>query len=124
MSIVIVFVGFSFLYYYFIPFIINIIAAVIILVNLSRIKSTASLQSSSERTINCVQTIISIVLIIFALTRVIFSVVFTCISDSTSWEIYLLLSAYFIIFLAQTANFLIFVLPLMTYRNELANLIA
>ncbi|CAF5169062.1 unnamed protein product, partial [Rotaria magnacalcarata] len=53
--------------YIIIPFVINIIVAVTILVNLSRIKSTASLQSSSARTIHCVQTISPIVLIIFAL---------------------------------------------------------
>ncbi|CAF4148390.1 unnamed protein product [Rotaria magnacalcarata] len=60
------------LLHYTIPFIINIIAPVSVLVNVSHIKSTKSLQSSSERTINCVQTISPIVLIIFALPRLIF----------------------------------------------------
>jgi hypothetical protein len=60
------------LLHYIIPFIINIIAPVSILVNVSHIKSTTSLQSSSERTINCVQTISPIVLIIFALPRLMF----------------------------------------------------
>ena len=114
--------------HYLLPFLANIAATVFIVLNLSRIKSTAKHQSYNtvlkEQLVAFRHLIVSpIVLVLLALPRLIFSIVFTCISDSTSWQAYLLLSGFLIGFFPQMSTFLIFILPSKGYKNEIIHLL-
>ncbi|CAF0927239.1 unnamed protein product [Adineta ricciae] len=110
--------------HYFIPFIINLICAVIIILYVSRMKSKIKSQTYSKvlkkQILACKHLIISpIVLIILALPRLTFATIFTCISNSTPWRIYLLLVSHLLSFFPQIGTLFIFVLPSTDYTNEL-----
>jgi hypothetical protein len=116
------------LLHYFIPFLSSLIATVIILTSFARTKAKVKHENFNrvfkEQLVTFKHWIISpIVLVILALPRLIFALIFTCISASTSWQIYMLLVGYFVGFLPQMGSLIIFVLPSKTYKHELITMI-
>lgn len=114
--------------HYVMPFVMNVISTVIIFANLSRVKAVAKHQAYNRVLREQILAfkhllIIPLVLVILALPRLVFAVLFTCISSSSFWQIRLLLASYFIGFLPQVGTFLIFVVPSKMYKNELVRLI-
>jgi hypothetical protein len=112
------------LLHYFIPFLINLGCIGVIFQSLARTKARAKHQNYrdvlKEQVLAYKNWIIGpIVLVMLALPRLVFALVFTCISTSTPWQTYMLLSGYFVAFLPQMASFIIFVLPSEFYKKEL-----
>jgi hypothetical protein len=115
--------------HYFVPFLLNLISSIIILLRLARNRSRANKQRYNivikQQLAAYKSWIISpIVLALLALPRVIFALILTCISLSTPvWQIHLLLIGYFISFLPQIGTFLIFVVPSKRYMEALGKLL-
>ena len=104
------------LFHYLLPFLINILSAVFILIDLAKMKSRVNEQFIASKHLIISPT----VLVMLAAPRLVFAVLFTCISSSTSWQNYLFLLSYFVGFLPQTGTFFIFVLTSNTFKREFA----
>ncbi len=109
------------------PFSINLVSSVFILLRTSRSKSNAQKvpfsQALKQQFLAYKRWILSpLLLALLALPRLIFALIFTCISSADGWQSQLLLTGYFIGFLPQIGTLVIFVLPSETYKEELVKL--
>jgi hypothetical protein len=114
--------------HYVVPFSINLLASIFILLRTSRIKSNAQKlpfsQALKQQFLSYKHWILSpFLLALLALPRLIFALTFTCISSIDSWQSQFLLIGYFIGFLPQIGTLIIFVLPSKTYKEELVKLL-
>jgi hypothetical protein len=114
--------------HYVVPFSINLVSSVFILLRVSRSKSNAQKlpfsQALKQQFLAYKHWILSpLLLALLALPRLIFGLIFTCISSTDSWQSQLLLIGYFIGFLPQVGTLVIFVLPSKTYKEALVKLL-
>jgi hypothetical protein len=111
------------LIHFLIPFGINIISSVIIIFQTSRVHSNIRKKKSFGKHLKIQLNefkhllISPCVLILLALPRLIISFVYSCIrtTDRNAW---IFLFAYCISFIPSLANFIIFVLPSQTYKQD------
>jgi hypothetical protein len=108
--------------HFFVPFSINCISALIIIINTARIRSTAQKKEPYKQMLRKQfqlhkHLLISpIILIILAVPRLIISFLSGCMKSTQDSWFYLI--GYFISFIPPTLNFIIFVLPSETYKKE------
>ena len=104
--------------HFLVPFSINIISALMIIIGTGQIKSTAIHTTNYYQQLNIHKRLIisPIILISLALPRLIISHISRCMTPIRNP--YLLLSGYFVSFIPSTITFIIFILPSQTYKNE------
>jgi len=110
------------IFHFFGPFIINMISAVILIIQQSRQKANIHKERSYRGYVRELSRehrrllIAPVVLVILVVPRLIISFIWKCMqSTSDSW---LFLTGYFISFIPPMLTFIIFILPSEFYRNE------
>ncbi|CAF1390961.1 unnamed protein product [Rotaria sp. Silwood1] len=104
--------------HFLIPFSINIISALIIIIGTTTIKSTVQHTTNYHQQFYIHKHLITspIILICLALPRLVISYISTCMEPTR--DPYLLLAGYFVSFVPSALTFIIFVLPSQTYKRE------
>ncbi|CAF4066298.1 unnamed protein product [Rotaria magnacalcarata] len=111
-----------------IPFLVNLLSAIFIIINTAKKRTNARANVSYKRTLylqfrqhyNLV--VAPCILVIIALPRLILSFVSGCMN--TARESWIFLIGYFISFIAPMLSFIIYIVPSQTYREEFRKTIA
>ncbi|CAF4251114.1 unnamed protein product, partial [Adineta steineri] len=109
--------------HYLIPFLIQIIAITILIIQVACNRVRISNQTFLNLFIKQIKTqkeqyITPIIIIISSLPQIILAFSYSCTELKQSWQRYTLLTTYFLSYLPQMLGFILYVLPSTTYSNE------